>query len=88
MTDQEVDAQYTVFAIMLSVPFLKGDHGELALDVRGDIQAILWRHGYIPAQQMLLESGATQRQVERAWLAKKTMFGFLEPDAAGAGPQT
>ena len=76
MTDEEVDAQITVFAIMLATPFFNGDHGEVALDVRQDIQAILWRHGYIPAQQMLLDNGATQTQVEGAMLAKKSLFGI------------
>lgn len=74
MTDGEVDAQFTVFAIMLSAPYLNGDHGELALDIRQDIQAILWRHGYVPAQQMLLQRGATRHQVERAVIAKKLLF--------------
>lgn len=75
MTDEEVDAQFTVFAIMLAAPFFNGDHGELALDVRHDIQAILWRHGYVPAQQMLFENGATQVQVECARLAKSRYSG-------------
>ncbi|MCY7280435.1 MAG: hypothetical protein LH610_05970 [Sphingomonas bacterium] len=74
MTDSEVDAQFSVFAVMLAVPFLNGDHGELPVDVRHDIQATLWRYGYIPAQQLLLESGATPEQVERARLAKQIIF--------------
>lgn len=74
MTDEEVDAQFTVFAIMLAVPFLNGDHGELPADVNGDIQAILWNYGYVPAQQELLEHGATPEQVERATLAKQALF--------------
>lgn len=74
MTDSEVDVQFSVFTVMLAVPFLNGDHGELPFDVRHDIQAILWRYGYIPAQQLLLESGATPEQVERARLAKQIMF--------------
>ncbi len=78
MTDEEVDAQFTVFAIMLSAPYFNGDHGELAADIRHDMQAILWRHGYIPAQQMLLEDGATHAQLERAMLAKKSLFASDE----------
>lgn len=79
MTDEEVDAQYSVFAVMLAVPYLNGDHGELPLDVRDDIQGILWRFGYIPAQELLLGNGATPRQIDRARLAKQAMFGISEP---------
>lgn len=63
-------------------PFLEmnGDHGELSVDVRDDIQAILWKYGYAPAQQMLAENGATREQVERARLAKKRLFSIVEPD--------
>ena len=74
MTDAEVDAEFSVLAVMLAVPYLNGDHGELPIDVRHDIQAILWRYGYIPAQQFLLESGASPEQVERARLAKQILF--------------
>lgn len=74
MTDREVDAQFTVFAIMLAAPFLNGDHGELPIDVRSDIQGILWRYGYIPAQQLLLDQGGTPDQVERARLTKEVLF--------------
>ncbi len=74
MTDPEVDAEYSVLAVMLAAPYLNGDHGELPIDVRSDIQGILWRYGYIPAQQLLLETGATPEQVERAKLAKQIMF--------------
>lgn len=88
MTDEEVDAQFTVLAIILSAPYFNGDHGELALDIRHDMQGILWRHGYIPAQQMLLEQGATDLQVERAMLAKKTLFEIGPPDKGGQSPQT
>lgn len=72
MTDEDVDAQYTVFAVMLAAPYLNGDHGEL---VHGDIQATLWRHGYVPAQKLLLEEGATPGQVARAKLKKKILLG-------------
>ena len=78
MTDEEVNAQFSVFVVMLAVPFLNGDHGELPLDVRSDIQAILWRYGYIPAQQLLLENGATPEQVERVRLAKRSC-SIVEP---------
>ena len=74
MTDGEVDRQYTVLAMMLAAPFLNGDHGELPIDVQGDIQEVLWRYGYIPAQQLLLDDGATPDQVERARLAKEVLF--------------
>lgn len=74
MTDTEVDAEFSVLAVMLAVPFLNGDHGDLPNDVRSDIQGILWRYGYIPAQKLLLERGATPEQVERARLAKKILF--------------
>ncbi len=74
MTDAEVDAEYSVLAVMLAVPFHNGDHGDLPLDVRSGIQGILWRYGYIPAQQLLLESGARPDQVERARLAKQILF--------------
>jgi hypothetical protein len=74
MTDTEVETQFSVFAVMLSVPYLNGDHGELPADVRSDIQAIMWRYGYIPAQQLLVEMGATPEQVERARRAKQPLF--------------
>ena len=74
MTDGEVDRQYTVLAIILAAPYLNGDHGELPSDVRSDIQEVLWRYGYIPTQQLLLDEGATPDQVERARLAKEVLF--------------
>ena len=73
MTHEEVDAQYSVFAVMLAVPYLNGDHGELP-DISNDIQAILWKYGYLPAQRLLHENGATPEQVERARLAKEILF--------------
>ncbi len=85
MTDDEADFRYTVLAIMLAVPFLNGEHGELATDVRDDLQDTLWRHGYIPAKKMLLEEGATPKQVERAWLAKKAMFERVKPEVPSLG---
>lgn len=75
MTDEEVDTQFTVLAVMLAVPFLNGDHGDLPADIRDDIQAILWRYGYVPAQQALLEEGATPDQVARARQVKEALFG-------------
>lgn len=80
MTDEEVDAQYTVFAVMLAVPYLNGDHGELPVEIRDDIQATLWTYGYVPAQQLLIEDGATLAQVARARLVKKMLFGIIEAD--------
>lgn len=79
MTDEEVDTQFTVLAVMLAAPYLNGDHGELPVDVRGDIQATLWRYGYLPARQQLIAEGATSEQVERATLAKKSMFALVDP---------
>ena len=74
MTDAEVDAEFSVLAVMLAVPFLNGDYGELPVDIRDDIQGILWEYGYIPAQQLLLETGATAEQVDRARRAKQILF--------------
>lgn len=74
MTDGEVDAQFSVLAVMLAVPYLNGDHGELPIDIRDDIQGILWKYGFVPAQQLLLESGATPEQVDRARLTKQILF--------------
>lgn len=76
MTEAEVDTQFTVFAIMLSAPYLNGDHGDLPGDIADDIQAILWRYGYLPAQEHLVAEGATLAQVDRATLRKKELFGF------------
>lgn len=78
MTDGEVDAQLTVFAVMLAAPYLNGDHGELPLNVRDDIQATLWTYGYLPAQQLLVENGATPEQVSRARIKKRLMFAISD----------
>ncbi len=74
MTDEEVDAELSVLAVMLATPFLNGDHGELPIDVQDDIQGILWRYGYTPARELLLKSEATHEQLEGAWAAKKLLF--------------
>lgn len=82
MTDEEVDTQFTVLAIMLAAPFLNGDHGELPEAVRSEIQAITWQYAYIPAQELLIAEGATAAQVERAKVAKKNLFKVSEYIAA------
>lgn len=76
MTDEEAHARYTVFAVMLAAPYLNGDHGELPIGIRDDIQATLWTYGYIPAQELLLEDGATTTQVARVRLEKEILFGI------------
>lgn len=81
MTDEEVDAQFSVFAVMLAAPYLNGDHGELPVNLRNDIQWTLWTHGYVPAQQLLIAEGATLEQVARARQAKAIIFQIPEPEA-------
>ena len=94
MTDEKVDTQFTVLAVMLAAPYLNGDHGELSLDVRDDIQATLWTYGYVPAQQLLLAEGATTEQVARALHAKAIMFRIMDAgiqvpvDSKPAQPKT
>ena len=78
MTDEEVDTQFTVLAVMLAAPFLNGDHGELPVHLRDDIQATLWTYGYIPAQQQLLAEGATPEQVAHARHKKTSLFDIIE----------
>lgn len=74
VTDEEVNFQFTVLAVVLAAPYLNGDHGELASDIRNDIQGTLWRHGYLPARRELIASGATPVQVERATLAMQSLL--------------
>lgn len=86
MTDEGVDTQYTVLAVMLAVPYLNGDHGELPVEVHDDIQATLWRYGYVPAEQLLIAQGATADQAARAKLAKMIMFNVVAADG-GTSPR-
>ena len=94
MTDEEVDTQFTVLAVMLAAPHINGDNGELPLDVRDDIQSTLWTYGYVPAQHLLLTEGATPEQVARALKAKVIMFGIMDAgiqvpvDVKSAHPKT
>ena len=81
MTDEEVDAQFSVFAVMLAAPYLNGDHGQLPVNLRNDIQLTLWAYGYVPAQQLLIAEGATPEQVARARQTKAIIFHISEPEA-------
>jgi len=80
MTDDEVEKRFLAIAVKLAKPYLNGEYGELPAAVRGDIQAILWEYGYLPALPLLVAEGATAEQTARARRATKTLFEIIEAE--------